>query len=120
MRFLADENIHAKLLPFSREAGHDIRFVAKGTADPKVAALAKAEGRIILTHDMDFANTDRHPLSSHSGVILIRINPLYLNKMKAALTNLFQSIPESELSNRLFFVFEDNFVDVTKDASAGN
>ena len=78
MRFLADENVHAKLLLFLRSLGHDVRPVSKGTQDSRVAAQSKAESRVLLTHDADFANTDQYPFSAHAGVVLIRINPLQL------------------------------------------
>ena len=112
MRLLADENVHAKLSPFLRSLSHDIQSVAKGTEDPDIAAQAKTESRVILTHDTDFANTDQYPISAHAGVILIRINPAYLEKIKDALANLFSHIPASELPNRLFFVFEDTFAEL--------
>lgn len=112
MRFLADENIHVKLLPFLRSLGHDVISVSKGTEDTGVAAQAKAGSRILLTHDADFSNTDQYPIPSHAGVILIRINSLYLDKIKASLSNLFEKIPEPELSGRLFLVFEDTFVEL--------
>ena len=111
MRFLADENVHAKLLPFLRSLKHDACFVSKGTEDTDIAAQAKSESRILITHDTDFADTDQHPLSSHVGVILIRINSLYLEKIEAGLSNLFSNIPESELTGRLFLVFEDTFLE---------
>ena len=95
MRFLADENIHAKLLPFLRSVGHDV-----------------SESRILLTHDMDFSNTDQYPASSHAGVMLIRINSLHLEKIKASLSNLLAKVPEAEVPGRFWLVFEENFVEL--------
>ncbi len=112
MRFLADENIHAKLLPFLRSVGHDVSSVVNGTEDPGVAAQAKSESRILLPHDMDFSNTDQYPASSHAGVMLIRINSLHLEKIKASLSNLLAKVPEAEVPGRFWLVFEENFVEL--------
>lgn len=112
MRFLADENVHAKLLPFLRSLGHDVRPVSKGTQDPQVAAQSRAESRILLTHDSDFANTDQYPFSAHAGVVLIRINPLRMTEIQAALSKLFSNISGSELQGRFFLLFEETFVEM--------
>lgn len=112
MQFLADENLHAKLSPFLRSLGHDVRPVSKGTQDRQVAAQSKAESRILLTHDTDFSNTDQYPFSAHAGVVLIRINPLLLKEIQAALSKLFENISESELPGRFFLVFEETFVEL--------
>lgn len=112
MRFLADENFSAKLLPFLRSRGHDVRSIAKGTPDPEVAAQAKAESRIILTHDTDFADRNRHPQATHAGIALIRINPLFAEQIKAGLLNLFESVPEARLAVSRFLVFEDTFIEL--------
>lgn len=59
MRLLADENFSAKVATWLRSLGHDVRPVAKSTADSMVAAQAKAESRVILTHDADFSFEDK-------------------------------------------------------------
>jgi predicted nuclease of predicted toxin-antitoxin system len=111
MRFPADENVSAKLLVFLRSLGHDVRSVAKGTADPEITAQAKTESRMILTHDTDFANTDEYPASSHAGILLIRINPLFVEQATAALRKLFAAVSDAELPGRSFLVFEETFVE---------
>lgn len=112
MRFLADENFSAKLSAFLRSDGHDVRPVIKGTADPDIAAQAKAESRILLTHDTDFSNTDEYPATAHAGIILIRANPLFVDKIRTVLTNLLSSAPEPNFKGRRFLVFEETFVEL--------
>ena len=112
MRFLADENFSAKLFPFLRSLGHNIRVVIKGTADADLAAQAKADSRIILTHDTDFADSDQYPSSTHAGILLIRINPLHAEQIKASLANLFSHVSEPRLVGHRFLVFEDTFAEL--------
>lgn len=110
MQFLLDENIHAKLAPFLREQGHGVEFVKKGNDDFEVAAHAKGQNQIILTHDTDFMDTALHPLVSHAGVVLIRINPLYLARIKHGLNDLLGQVPEAQLRCQVHLVFPDTFI----------
>ena len=55
MKFLLDENIDARLLPFLQDLGHDATSVGKdyfyGLLDEDVLAMAHQENRILLTND---------------------------------------------------------------------
>ena len=57
MRFLADENLDRRVAVRLRRAGHDITSAPKGLADKAAAELAKAQARVLLTHDEDFADS---------------------------------------------------------------
>ncbi len=107
MRFLADENFSAKLASWLRSLGHDVGSAAKAAPDPAVVNLAKAESRIILTHDGDFANENLYPSSAHAGVMLVRINPLHADKIRSAIARTLSQVPESGWAGRVFFIFED-------------
>lgn len=56
MKFLLDENVDARLLPFLTDLGHDVTSVAKdyyyGLLDEDVLELAHQEHRILLTNIM--------------------------------------------------------------------
>lgn len=107
MRLLADENFSAKIASWLRSLGHDVKLVEKSTPDPLVAAQARTESRVILTHDTDFAKEELHPPSTHSGVLLVRINPLHADKVKAAIVRTLGQVQESSWGGKVFFVFED-------------
>ena len=63
MKFKLDENMPADLATHLREAGHDVTGVVEeglgGEDDPPVLTAATAEGRILLTFDLDFPDV-RH------------------------------------------------------------
>ena len=79
MKFLLDENIDARLLPFLQELGHNVASVAKdhryGLLDKDVLALAHQEHRILITNDRDFGELIFHQGLPHSGIILFRLAP---------------------------------------------
>lgn len=83
MKFLLDENIDARLLPFLLDLGHDVTSVAKdyfyGLLDEDVLALAHQEQRILLTNDRDFGELIVRRQLPHAGIILFRLTPYDAN-----------------------------------------
>jgi len=79
MKFLLDENIDARLLPFLQALGHDVTSVAKdyfyGLFDEDVLAMAHQEHRILITNDRDFGELIFRQQLPHSGIILFRLAP---------------------------------------------
>jgi predicted nuclease of predicted toxin-antitoxin system len=114
MRFLLDENIHAKLGKFLRSCGHDARPVDKRIDDRTLALHAKEEERIIITHDKDFADHHKHPQDSHCGVILVRINSVYLEVTKQKVVELLEQIPEDRLKNGVVLVTREGYRELPK------
>lgn len=77
MRFLLDESADARLGAYLRGLGHDVAAIAvdhpASLKDPEVLAIARREGRILVTDDRDFGELvfrRRHP---HAGVIYLRL-----------------------------------------------
>jgi predicted nuclease of predicted toxin-antitoxin system len=86
MRLKLDENLSQLLKPMLQQEGHDVETTADekltGRSDVEVAAAAKAEGRILFTLDLEFADLRKYPPGSHPGVILFRprtMGPLTVN-----------------------------------------
>jgi predicted nuclease of predicted toxin-antitoxin system len=44
-----------------------------GRADPEVAAVCKAENKILIALDTDFANIGVYPPADYSGIIVLRL-----------------------------------------------
>jgi predicted nuclease of predicted toxin-antitoxin system len=77
------------------------RFVAdtvadeslSGAKDEIVATVSRAEGRILVTLDLDFANIRAYPPGEHIGIIVLRVKRqdkatvlAYVRRLAAALT----------------------------------
>ncbi len=77
MRFLIDANLPRATRTFVFTLGYesvDVRDIGMATAtDITIAAYARKEGLIILTRDREFGNLRKHPLTAHSGIIVINL-----------------------------------------------
>jgi predicted nuclease of predicted toxin-antitoxin system len=74
LRFLVDECCPREVAAALRELTHDVLFVpdaARGASDMSLAALADAEGRIVISEDFDFGELAVRRLSPETGVVLI-------------------------------------------------
>jgi len=51
---------------------HRARRAAGGRSDEDVWAAAQAEGRFLVTHDLDFSDTRKFEPGQHAGVLIVR------------------------------------------------
>jgi predicted nuclease of predicted toxin-antitoxin system len=76
MRLKLDENLGRSPQRALREAGHDVEHVhdegLSGEGDVRVWQQACAEGRMLVTLDLDFSDVRRFPPGSHPGILLHR------------------------------------------------
>jgi predicted nuclease of predicted toxin-antitoxin system len=86
MKLKLDENLSRHLKPILIEIGHDVLTAADENLlshpDTEIAQAAKAEARMLLTLDIEFADLRKSPPGSHPGVILFRplsLSPLSVN-----------------------------------------
>lgn len=91
MKFLVDAQLPARLARFLAGAGHDVVHTSElpdgnRTADARIAELADAEGRVVVTKDRDFR--DGHLLSGSPRRLLIVATG---NITNAALLGLFEA-----------------------------
>jgi predicted nuclease of predicted toxin-antitoxin system len=77
MRFLADMGISPKAVTFLRDLGHDaVHLHEEGLdrlSDPAILTKASEEHRILLTHDLDFAELVALSGSRMPSVVLFRL-----------------------------------------------
>lgn len=88
MKFLLDESAEFRLAAFLASLGHDVTAIAhdypSALGDQEVLAIARREGRILITNDSDFGDLvfrDHHP---HAGVIFFRLKPESTDEDKIA------------------------------------
>jgi predicted nuclease of predicted toxin-antitoxin system len=77
MKIKLDENLPAKLVPLLQQRGHDVHTVPDenlgGSADAEVWRAAKAEGRFLITQDLDFSDIRHFAPGTHYGLLLLRL-----------------------------------------------
>jgi predicted nuclease of predicted toxin-antitoxin system len=106
--FKLDENLPIEVRDLLRLRGFDALTVLDealgGHSDADVAAASLSERRAILTFDLDFADTTRHPPATHEGIIVLRLmrqdKPYVLDVVSALVPHL----NETTLSGRLWIV----------------
>jgi hypothetical protein len=76
-RILVDESLPRAASRPLTAAGHDVEDVRdvglRGRPDAGVTDRARAESRIVVSADTDFANTLRFPPGSLPGVVILRV-----------------------------------------------
>ena len=96
MKFLLDQSTDARLLPYLRDLGHDATRIGgdypSGLPDEAVLAIAKEEGRILITDDRDFGELIFRRRLAHAGVIFLRLGDYAdlstkIERVSYALTN---------------------------------
>lgn len=86
MRLKLDENLSRHLKHMLSMLDHDVMTAADqgllSQADTLIAEVAKNEGRILLTLDLEFGDIRKYPPGHHPGIILFRprsFGPLAVN-----------------------------------------
>lgn len=76
MRILVDEDLPVAAAELLRAGGHEARHVLElglaGSTDRHLFDTAQAQGALILSADVDFANLLQFPLGRHNGIIVLR------------------------------------------------
>jgi predicted nuclease of predicted toxin-antitoxin system len=77
MKIKLDENLPARLLPILEDLGHDVDTVPgehlSGRPDVEVWQAARAEGRFLITQDLDFSDARQFAPGTHPGLLLVRL-----------------------------------------------
>ncbi len=76
MKIKLDENFDVRLVPLLAEGGHDVDTVPAeglaGSADELIYEVCRADGRTLITLDLDFANPFRFPPEPTEGIVVVR------------------------------------------------
>jgi predicted nuclease of predicted toxin-antitoxin system len=104
-----DENLGRRGREILADAGHDVSTVAEqnltGSEDPDLIAHCGAEGRCLVTLDLDFSNPLVFLPSRYAGIAVLRLPQ---KPSHADLLNLVQTLAEAlkheEIVGRLWIV----------------
>lgn len=77
MRFLLDANMPRRCMDVVQRHGHQAehaRDIGMGRApDSQIAAYAKAQGMVLVTRDLDFADVRRYRPDDYHGLLVLRL-----------------------------------------------
>ena len=108
MLFKTDENLPSDLARLFRKNGLDC-FTAgeqglRGKPDEQLAQVCKAEGRILVSLDLGFANIRAYPPSDYPGFVVFRLATLDTPHLMAVAPRLVRTLKSEPLSNELWIV----------------
>lgn len=100
-----DENLRVQAIELFQKAGYDIETVVGedlgGASDEDLTAVCGAEGRILITLDLDFANVLRFPPSCHAGIVVLRLpHPVELGAIHDRIENTARSGGKGRTTHR--------------------
>lgn len=109
MRFLIDEDVPVKIIPWLKKLGHDAKRVPSGTKNGAVRRLAIQEARILITRDADFTDTALHPPAQCSGIIHLGFHPPYWEDIAPPLGRLLAGATPERFAGRLIALRADGY-----------
>ena len=96
MKFLADMGISQRTVEYLRETNFDaIHLREQGLQklqDPIILQKAKAEGRILLTHDLDFSDLMAASGNSMPSVIVFRLKSMKADNVNRHLAAIIETV----------------------------
>lgn len=109
MKIKLDQNLGTRGSDLFNAAGHDVcTALAQGldtAPDEDIWQRTTADGRVLVTLDLDFANTLRFPPSNHPGIAVLRVpehrgSSLLLQIMRT----LVLALASRDIRNKLWLV----------------
>lgn len=104
-----DENLGERGRQLFAEAGHDVSTVKDqglaGAADPTVIDVCRAEGRCLVTLDLDFSNPFLFPPEPYAGIAVIRLpRRVSPNDLYGAVATLITALTRDSIVGKLWIV----------------
>lgn len=110
LRIKIDENLPVGLEADLRAAGHDAASVfaegLSGTPDQNLLATCNAEGRVLITLDLDFSDLRAYPPEQHKGIIVLRPTSQSVPDVRSLLGKLLPVLQTEAITHRLWIVEE--------------
>ncbi|MBY0274132.1 DUF5615 family PIN-like protein [Candidatus Binatia bacterium] len=89
MKILADVNIAPRTCAFLRSQGHDVVRVGDvldpTSSDTMIVEFARAEGRVVISHDLDFSSLVALSGQAAPSLLTLRLGSTQVEAVNAAL-----------------------------------
>ncbi len=108
LRLYLDQMIQVKVADTLRENGFDVvrcsEIGQERSDDYKILEKAKEQGRILITLDAHFGDWVVLPLSTHTGVIRLKVHPTSSENILFVLLPFLHKISEEKVKNMLIIL----------------
>jgi len=106
--FKLDENLPEDAAVLQKSHGHDAATVLDqslgGASDAEVSRVCEAEGRALVTLDLDFANFLVFPLAQHAGLVALRLPEQSIHGICRAIATLVDLCAREPLAGKLWII----------------
>jgi predicted nuclease of predicted toxin-antitoxin system len=104
-----DENLGERGRQLFADAGHDVCMVKdqglEGAEDGSVIDVCRAEGRCLVTLDLDFSNPFLFPPEQYAGIAVIRLpHRVSPNDLYGAVAGLIAALARDPIVGKLWIV----------------
>lgn len=111
MKFKTDENLPEEAAKLLEEAGYDASTILHqsmgGDPDPDVASVCVAEGRVLVTLDLGFADIRAYPPEQYPGLIVLRPGRQSKPRVMGVLRKMLPMLETEHVAGKLWIVEED-------------
>jgi predicted nuclease of predicted toxin-antitoxin system len=115
LSFLADENISPESADYVETFGFPCRSLTRdgshGLSYRQIVALARQEGHVILTHDLDFGETYYFAEGGQVGILVLRLRHQTVEAVNDVLARFLDSkvFPPDRLRRSLVILSETTY-----------
>jgi len=109
LKFVLDEDMPRSTGKFLKDAGYEVKDIRdynlRGAEDKQVFKFAQNEKSVLITSDMDFANTLKFPLGEHYGIVIVKFpNEISNNEMNRQIVLRLKELSEDDFFGNLIII----------------
>ena len=108
MKFKIDQNLSVACAALLKEEGHDAMTVydqsLDGHPDEEIVRVCQAEGRVLVTADLDLSDLRVYPPAQSPGLIVLRMKKQSQPAQLALLRRILPLLRSQPLAGRLWIV----------------